>query len=203
MKTLKDEKFPVQMIFLCIVELAFAILVIIGMGAVHTTFTDGAAEADAASGWYVLFFGPLALGAQFLLLTSLCFKGGGIVTSIVSMATRNAISYIITAVTGIGSSLWDAIFFCTITVIYTGMQIDAYTDPGVLDPTHHDWVIVNGGIVISIFLLLKLVAVLPILIVTVVRAVKVIKSVNAQKALEREKSERMLQYNNWGGYYYE
>lgn len=190
MKTLKDEKFPVQLIFLCIIELVFAVLAIVGMGAVHNTFSDTMAEADAASGWALLFYGPLALGAQFLLITSLCFKGGGIATSIVSMGTRNAISYIITAVTGIGSSLWDAIFFCTITVIYTGIQVDAYTDPGVLDPTHHDWMIVNGGIVISVILLLKAVAVLPILIITVVRAIKVIKSVNAQKALEREKSKK-------------
>ena len=191
MKNLKDEKFPIQMIFLCIIELTFSILVIIGMGAVHNTFSDTMAEADAASGWALLFYGPLALGAQFLLLTSLCFKCGGIVTSIVSMVTRNIIPYIITAVTGIGSSLWDAIFFCTITIIYSGIQIDAYTDPGVLDPTHHDWMIVNGGIVISIFLLLKVVVMLPILIITIIRAIKVIKSVNAQKALEREKSKRM------------
>lgn len=191
MKNLKDEKFPIQMIFLCIIELTFSILVIIGMGAVHNTFSDTMAEADAASGWALLFYGPLALGAQFLLLTSLCFKCGGIVTSIVSMVTRNIIPYIITAVTGIGSSLWDAIFFCTITIIYTGIQVDAYTNPGVLDPTHHDWMIVNGGIVISIFLLLKVVVMLPILIITIIRAIKVIKSVNAQKALECEKSKRM------------
>lgn len=176
-KITKDNKTPKIFILTCVIETIFIIVNVIGMILVHSNFSNTLMEADAGSGWYLIFFGPIALFIQIVFLISSGYKIADITLSIISLVSKKVKLYIPAAILGIISALHDMLFFGVISAIFIAIQLDAYHDPNVLDPTKHDWFMVNSFVVLDIVFFLKMAILSLVAIFSIIRATKIMREI--------------------------